>query len=625
MPPFGLLIGTERATAFQKSIQDELTRRGFSPDADPVMAEYITIMIINNKTAAQVTGELEDLIGSDYDPSFTDWLFAEAAKGAPESEAPPQASTSAQAIETSVTREPPPHLPTDNSRRPPNGPRTALYQQAINQALPSTSPSAQKRTASARSPSPSGHGPNKSRRMDLPTGPRAMFRDGNTNPHHGGSRSLLDRVGGRHNNYGKDDIQARIDNITNNSPDPNMMMAPGGGFVPQNGMGGPMDMSGMGMGNPMMLQEMMMNQMAMMAQMASTMGMGPQFMNGGGPGFGMPGDMGMFPGGAPNGFQGSPPQQQQHMGGGHRGRGAPRGRGMGRGRGGAQGGPGPSHEAFVPAAGPQSSTQIAAPIPTPALPANGTPSTAAALSASTDAQSRPGFVVPERPQSPTLCKFSLKCTNAHCRYSHPSPVATPESGVVLSNEACDKGKDCKDKDCIKAHVSPAVLNPAAVAEPPKQNGHPPSAPPHNHTSNPTPCRFGAACTRPNCPYTHPTPATAHKSNHFAQQCRFGAGCTRSSCPFQHPEGRVLPTAFHRGLSTTAPLVNVQTPESGSMGGPSHNRSVKFNNVGEGAESVKDRLEKKMKEIEEKKSQAEKAVAEAEAATKKDNNPVAITA
>lgn len=51
----------------QNAIQDELMKRGFSPDAgeckciykaltrlrtceDPVMAEYITIMIINNKT-----------------------------------------------------------------------------------------------------------------------------------------------------------------------------------------------------------------------------------------------------------------------------------------------------------------------------------------------------------------------------------------------------------------------------------------------------------------------------------------------------------------------------------------------------------------------------------------------
>lgn len=108
--PFGLTIGTERATALQvpftgsyrrplltyspqQAIQDELTKRGYSPDAgtlfydrlctlsyhsiDLVMAEYITIMVINNKTSgmlslnasvvlllnphvAQITSELED-------------------------------------------------------------------------------------------------------------------------------------------------------------------------------------------------------------------------------------------------------------------------------------------------------------------------------------------------------------------------------------------------------------------------------------------------------------------------------------------------------------------------------------------------------------------------------------
>jgi len=57
---FGLTIGTERSTILQTSIQDELMSRGYSPDADPVMAEYITIMIINNKTPAQITSELED-------------------------------------------------------------------------------------------------------------------------------------------------------------------------------------------------------------------------------------------------------------------------------------------------------------------------------------------------------------------------------------------------------------------------------------------------------------------------------------------------------------------------------------------------------------------------------------
>ncbi|EIM85063.1 uncharacterized protein STEHIDRAFT_158756 [Stereum hirsutum FP-91666 SS1] len=31
--PFGLTIGTERATALQNAIQDELIKRGYSPDA----------------------------------------------------------------------------------------------------------------------------------------------------------------------------------------------------------------------------------------------------------------------------------------------------------------------------------------------------------------------------------------------------------------------------------------------------------------------------------------------------------------------------------------------------------------------------------------------------------------
>ncbi|TFY75230.1 hypothetical protein EWM64_g8780, partial [Hericium alpestre] len=87
--PFGLTIGTERANALQTAIQDELMRRGYSSDADPVMAEYITIMVINNKTSAQISSELEDLVGPEFDRSFTDWLFVEAAKGAPDAEPAP--------------------------------------------------------------------------------------------------------------------------------------------------------------------------------------------------------------------------------------------------------------------------------------------------------------------------------------------------------------------------------------------------------------------------------------------------------------------------------------------------------------------------------------------------------
>jgi hypothetical protein len=276
-----------------------------------------------------------------------------------------------------------------------------------------------------------------------------MQRDGNTT----NSRSLLERVGGpvRNGNAGnrfqRDDIQARIDNITNPSPE---ILA--GGFPPMNGG---MDMNAMGMAgmtNPLLLQEVMMNQMALMAQMASSMGMlgspAAQFV--GAPGFPMQGDMNMFPGAGMNGF--ALPQQHIDIG-------------RGGGRGGRNGGRGRSGP--PPPASASNASEIASPAPKAVLPASALSSvTSANLSPAPIAPSStvptvpqpPAVVVgPERPQSPTLCKFGLKCTHVNCRYSHPSPVATVESGVVLSNEPCENGRACKDKDCIKGHVSPAVL------------------------------------------------------------------------------------------------------------------------------------------------------------------------
>ena len=402
-----------------------------------------------------------------------------------------------------------------------------------------------------------------------------------------------------------------------------------------------MDINAMtGMANPLMLQEMMMNQMAMMAQMASSMGM----MNGAPGQFGfpgvMPGDMGMLQGaGMSNGFQGpAMGGNGSGMNNGGRGRGGTRdGRGVSRGRGGSSAPPPRAKSPDVATTKDTSATPQSSPIiitePTSTVPVSTTSSFSAPLP-------RTGFVVPERPQSPTLCKFGLKCTNAHCRYAHPSPVATAESGVVLSNEACEKGKDCQDKDCIKSHVSPAVLNPQGLYQimfslfrPLIQiilaNDHPATStvtPALNSHPLSIPCRFGAACTRPGCSFMHP-PRSSGNSSQFVQQCRFGAGCTRTTCPFQHPEGRVLPTTFHRGLSTTSPMVIVQPPETGSMGGPSPHRSVKFNTGTGLGTGIKEKLEKQMKEIEERKGVAEKAVREAEAAAgkKESSKSVAIAA
>lgn len=288
-----------------------------------------------------------------------------------------------------------------------------------------------------------------------------MQRDRDRDGH--GPRSLLDRMGPRGGGHGPhfnphDDVQARIDSITNGSPDPNMMMMNGG--FPMNGMGG-MDMAAMSMANPMMLQELMLNQMAMMSQIAGAIGiMNPatgQFINNGG----FPMQQGMDMNQQFNGINGGMGQG----GGDGRGRGRGRGgsaRGAGRGRGGHAGhhpttdglaaDPAQASTTLSPAT--QAIPPVSASVSAPAIVAP-TPITPSTSSGST----RSGFVPPARPQSPTLCKFGTKCTNPVCRYSHPSPVATAESGVVLSTEACEKGKDCKDKDCVKSHVSPAVLNP----------------------------------------------------------------------------------------------------------------------------------------------------------------------
>ncbi|KAH9942191.1 uncharacterized protein BXZ73DRAFT_74493 [Epithele typhae] len=557
---FGLTMGTERATALQNAIQEELIKRNYSAEADPVMAEYITIMVINNKSSVQITSELEDLIGSDFDASFVDWLFAEASKGAPATEAPPapEASTSS----APPARDSPdllPHQQVDN-RRPPNGPRAgSLPSHTFHFSFwPETS-------ASARSPSPQGHPPSKARRTDhLPTGPRAMQR-GDRGEH--GQRSLLDRMGPR--GHGPqfnphDDVQARIDSITNGPVDPSMMMMNG---FPMNGMPG-MDMGAMSMANPMMLQELMMSQMAMMSQIAGAMGiMNPangQFMG--------PNGFPMQPGmGDMNGFNGN------GMNGGIGPSGNERGRGeegvvhswCGRGRGGHHGQP-------------NNSENISSAEATPAPNGSHPPRLHHKQSLRPQSQRRHHHPLHfDWLRSPWLrCPRTSAITHTLqvCYEVHKSalpilsslPYRYAESGIVLSTDACEKGKACKDKDCIKSHVSPAVINPNA--EPPKPLAFtPPVAAPH-------------------------------------PKMLFLAGTVQLAHAQVHPEGRVLPGQFHRGLAT-APGTGADSPH----------KTVTFKRP-DGTPTSAAELEKQVKEMEARKNEAEKAIAQAQNGKKEEGAP-----
>ncbi|KAJ9474652.1 hypothetical protein PHBOTO_005088 [Pseudozyma hubeiensis] len=44
------------------------------------MAEYIVVMLANQKTAEQITAEMKELIGGEYDAGFTEWVWSEAEK-----------------------------------------------------------------------------------------------------------------------------------------------------------------------------------------------------------------------------------------------------------------------------------------------------------------------------------------------------------------------------------------------------------------------------------------------------------------------------------------------------------------------------------------------------------------
>lgn len=105
------------------------------------------------------------------------------------------------------------------------------------------------------------------------------------------------------------------------------------------------------------------------------------------------------------------------------------------------------------------------------------------------------------------------------------------------------------QDCPKAHVSkaqkthpPSAISAGTSAITPAR----PSATASSAESNGAaiagagekPCKFGAACTRPNCVFVHPWDVRGDSSAQV--KCRYGAACTRADCHFKHPAHRPAP-------------------------------------------------------------------------------------
>jgi hypothetical protein len=366
------------------------------------MAEYVTVMLANSKSSAQITAELSDLIGAEYDAGFTDWIFNSAIpEHYTKSNGASAGSNGAQAQQEPATSPSIPTGPASQTRRQ-SVPSEDVDQRGDRSSSSNIQTVGDSRDLNARG----GRGRGGFQDGNLPNRPQGGFRSGpggangprgggggvfgnamsgvkregdsldrpnrrprmsgereNGGDHHGG-RSIFDRAGVRAGNF----------------PPAN-----GGGFGgPQHGGFAPPQVMQQAFpqipGLPPLVipdnfsslpfaQQQAIQQQIFQHQLIAAAAAQQMYMP---------------PGGSP------PPVQQQQLG--------------------AFGAPPP-----------QQMVQPVAPAP------------------------RKPVKLPPRPTSEELCKYGVDCKNAICRYSHPSPAASKESGLVLSKEVCDKGLQCEDK------------------------------------------------------------------------------------------------------------------------------------------------------------------------------------
>lgn len=159
----------------------------------------------------------------------------------------------------------------------------------------------------------------------------------------------------------------------------------------------------------------------------------------------------------------------------------------------------------------------------------------------------PAAPLPTEPKEEQICKHNVACSKPACPYSHSSPVATKESGLVLSSEHCSKGLGCEDPDCPSSHVSPAQKRPPPPSATPaaSTSGAPAAAPAAADIAGAgeKACKFAGSCTRKGCVFLHPwDQRDGLGATGAAVPCRWGVSCTRAGCHFSHPPGRRDPAA-----------------------------------------------------------------------------------
>lgn len=492
----------------QQTIQVELANRRYSSEDDPVMAEYIVVMLANQKTVDQITAELQDLVGGEYDASFTGWVWdatqqcldnSDATQVQQEGEAngsaAPAAATPAVRGARSTRQR--------RSRYPPStraAGRGGREEERTSRSPTATSSKREGTGRRSRSRSPSS----------LPWGRGAPRpRDYTDSDSFRKSTSL-------HRDDDKDFDGAafwrqKAEEKRRNPPPPVVRHGPqqifqaAYGRALRNSTNANANANGNGNGN---------------------------------------GERQLFP----DSSQRLPAYES-----------APASAAGGVSIFGRAGIPDPRAPAFVPNASlaPSSTsngTSILARID-PMLPNN----EPIPLPTTTITTSQHSSDFPAAPTSTSTCRWNVGCTNPMCPYSHASPANAGPGGdpnaLVLSQQNCRYGAGCTNKDCTRSHVSPAVAKISA-------HNPPPTAPSATATSTAgvlsmdtalpngagsRPCKFGIACTRADCFFSHPPGRSNGGSG--AVQCRFGLGCTRKECYYAHPPGqRAADAQQHGGTS-----------------------------------------------------------------------------
>ena len=491
---FKLDIKSSTAAALQTSLQTALADKGYSSADDPVMAEYIVVMLANQKLPDQITAELQDLIGSEYDPEFTAWLWSEAERLAASTsvsvsaEVPDTASTSAFAGPSEPTQRQPRRR--SRSRSPAQPTRRSLSPETRQRASRGDHWSAADREAS-REERHDGEQPRNGRAFwqRRPNRERELFTSAvkqatRNRPH------------------------ALVMDSTESPPDrPRPMRIQGiaqqQAHQHQNGIA-PSILSRVGVPDPRASEFVPRTE-------------SPSILSRIDP---------MVPHNEPPVLPESDGPQEFPTA--------------------------PSETALC-----RWNLKCTNPmcIYSHASPSNAGPNgdeNALVLSnepcrfgaGCTNRECTRSHVSPaiafKTGTAQPACRFQQACTNVSCPYAHfdangkpvPSPALTSAASTRLSTAPSDENMDDGDDVHIQTDAEPG----AATAD-----GKPAALDRALGDGAAKPCRFGTACTRKDCYFSHP-PGRGAGGAIGGTPCRFGLGCTRADCYYSHPPGRRLAEA-----------------------------------------------------------------------------------